>query len=190
MDVVNDPVTVPAIANPLPGMFHGSYLQFYNLPLRGTRRSDPQYDSLRVIINRRRFARDSTEYAAVGYDRSMLPAGPTPDGFWELDSASGSMEIRIPWTLINVADPSSLQVLASTADTADGFVPRPIESIGVVAAARFSDGSWRQWPEGREPVAQFSWEPWEVPRWRARRRPVFEAMRRVFSQLETGGATP
>lgn len=190
MEVVNDPVTVPPIANPLPGMFHGPYLQHYNLPLRGTRRRDPQYDSLRVIINRRRFARDGTEYAAVGYDRSVLPAGPAPDGCWEVDSASGSLEIRIPWTLINVADPSSLQVLASTADTADGFVPRPIESIGVVAAARFADGSWQHWPERGVSVARFGWDPWEVPRWRARRRPVFDAMQRVFSQLERRGVAP
>jgi hypothetical protein len=184
MRVVSDPVTVPPITNPPPGMFVGPYLQHYNLPLRSRRRDHTGYDSLRVIINRRRFARDGTEYAAVGYDRSVLPAGAAPDGLWEVDSASGSVEIRIPWTLINVADPSSLQVLSSTADTADGFVPRQIESIGVVAAARFSDGSWQQWPEGRAPVARFRWEPWDEPTWRARRRPVFEAMQRVFSRLD------
>jgi hypothetical protein len=182
--VLKEPVTVPPVTSPPPGMFVGPYLQHYNLPLRTKRRDDTRYDSLRVIINRRRFARDRTEYAAVGYDRSVLPAGAAPDGFWEVDSASGIMEIRIPWTLINVVDPSSLQVLSSTADTADGFVPRQIESIGMVAAARFADGSWQQWPVGRAPVAQFRWEPWDEPRWRARRRPVFDAMQRVFSRLD------
>ncbi|MBE0595348.1 MAG: hypothetical protein IH616_23415, partial [Gemmatimonadales bacterium] len=161
--------------------FFGPFEQEYNLPVRPRRHDDGRYDSLRVIVNRRRFGRDGTEFAAVGYDRGVLPPGPPPDGFWEVDSTSGAIEIRIPWNLINVADPSSRQALSSKGHE---FVPRPIDSLGVTAAAKFADGSWEQWPQMPEGLARLGWASWETPQWRARRRPVFASLQQAFSDLD------
>jgi hypothetical protein len=178
------PVSKLGVGKPPPGTFTGPYEQVYNLPRRSERRVDGRYDSLRVVTNRRRFGRDSTEYAPVGHDRSVLLPGTAPDGSWEVDSASRAIEVRIPWTLINVADPSSRQALGAAPGDTTGFLPVPIQSIGVVAAMKASDGTWLSWPSGSTPPAQFTWEPWDEPQWRARRRPAFDTMRRVFLELD------
>ena len=143
-----------------------------------------RYDSLRVVTNRRRFARDSSEYAATGYDRGALRPGAPPDGFWERDPASGAIEIRVPWSLINVADPSARRVLARTRAPGDGFETEIVDAIRIVLTARTSDGRWHQWPGEDSEAATFTWATWEEPRWRARMRPTFEAMQRVFQELD------
>ena len=182
------PLSLPEVArgfgSDVPGFFEGSFDQVYNLPLQRRRRTDGRFDSLRVVINRRRFGRDSTEYAASGYDRGVLSPGPWPDGAWERDSASGTIEIRIPWGLINVADPSNRQVLSSSGTSTEHFQTTQIEGIRMVLAAQRGE-AWQQWPETRPDSAEtFTWPTWDEPRWRFRVRPGFEAMRQVFTELE------
>src|SRR5690606_17163154 len=86
----------------------------------------------------------STEYLAVGYDRGILPAGPPPDGYWERSEDGTVLEVRIPWLLINVTDPSSRTVLQGPGD----------DNVG--NAIPGADGRWRQppgavgWPESVE----------------------------------------
>jgi hypothetical protein len=186
------PLSLPEVArsfgSDLPGFFEGSFDQVYNLPMERKQRDDGRFDSLRVVINRRRFGRDSTEYAASGYDRGVLPPGPFPDGAWERDSASGAIEIRIPWGLINVADPSDRQVLIGTGTSTEKFQTVRVSAIRVVLAARDSEGAWRQWPQdSRDEAAAFTWPTWNEPRWRARVRPGFVAMREVFADIDREG---
>jgi hypothetical protein len=174
----------PAIDDPLPGFFSGRYQRRYNRPYRTQPNEDGVYDSLRVLTNRRRFARDGTEFEGFGYDRGILRAGGPPDGLWE--RGDGVLEVRIPWMLLNFTDPSERRVLQDP----DGTVPAEfgtttVEGIRIVAAAR--DGqAWRQWPaSGRAAdVASFTWPTWEVPRWRERQRPVYDAMRETYRTID------
>jgi len=184
------PVRLPFLARAfLPGpagMFQGPFDQEYNIPLWPDRRTDGHFDSLRVVTNRRRFGRDSVEYAATGYDRGVLPQGALPDGLWERDSASGAIEIRVPWSLINVADPSARRVLARTKTDGDAFETAVVDAIRIVVSARDTAGRWHQWPAEGD-AASFSWPTWDEPRWRARVRPVFDTMRQVFTDLDARG---
>ncbi len=173
------------IDNPPPGLFQGPYNQVPNARFGDTRRAGGPYDSLRVVINRVRLGRDSVEHAAAGYEWGLLPSGVEPDGLWEVDSATGALEIRIPWTLINIADPSSRRVLTGFADGATRFTTQPADDIGVLLAMRSPDGTVRSWPVSglAADVARFTWKPWDQPRWRVRTRPVFEALREVYRTL-------
>jgi len=200
----------PEIADSPAGFFRDRLRQARNAPWISEPNDDGLYDSLRVISNRRRFARDSTEYLAMGYDRGVLPGGAMPDGFWEREG--DVLEVRIPWLLVNVTDPSSRSVLASpeaersgVRRTADGGVrlrdgtilrrdavvadvgTRTVEDIGIVVAREGVDGRWRQWPREGESVARFGWPTWEVEdiRWRARERPAFGAMQDAFRVLDS-----
>lgn len=181
------PVPPPAIADPLPGPFSGRWQQRFNRPFVTQRNEDGRYDSLRVVTNRRRFGRDSTEYAGLGYDRGVLPRGGAPDGMWERLDREGVLEVRIPWMLLNFTDPSGRRVLQ---DPASGPLPgefgtEVVPGIRLVAAAR-SGAAWRSWPaSGRAAdAATFSWPTWEEPRWREAKRPVYDAMREVFRTLD------
>jgi hypothetical protein len=181
---------VPPVDRSVPGFFTGPYdLGAYRLPLGGRRRNDGRFDPLRVVTNRRRVGRDGTLWSAAGYERGVLPRGPLPDGLWERDSASGAVELRIPWNLVNVSDPSARLVLGSLGRPPE-FAPEAVESIGLVLAVRTRSGGWRRWPAAGADGARFSWPTWEEPRWRARRRPVYEAMRAVFRTVDYRRGSP
>lgn len=175
-----------------PGLFSGRMIWDLNAPYVSLARADGKFDSLRVITNRRRVGRDTTEYATLGYDRGVLRQGPFPDGMWESLPDSGIVEIRIPWALLNVTDPSTRRVLQHAPDRPEqGWIgtlseddaSQVIDGIRVVAAARMEDGAWRRWPSSGSPfdVAQVSWRTWDEPLWRERRRPVFDALREIFT---------
>lgn len=180
------PLHTVRFAHEPPGFFAGAYDQVYRFPLGGERNTSGRFDSLRVVTNRTRVGRDTLEHAAAGYEWGFLPAGGPPDGFWESDPVTGAVEIRVPWTLINVADPSGRQVLASPPGGGAGFRALPTDAIRMLLATRSADGGWTQWPRTADPatVERFAWEPWEEPRWRARRRPLYDAMRDVFGELD------
>ena len=175
-----------------PGLFTGRLIWDLNAPYLSVARADGTFDSLRVITNRRRVGRDTTEYATLGYDRGLLRRGAHPDGVWESTADSKIVEIRMPWALLNVTDPSSRRVLQHAPNRPDdeGWIgslaeddaAQVVEGIRVVAAARLADDTWRNWPASGSAfdVAEITWETWEEPKWRERRRPVFEALRRIF----------
>lgn len=175
-----------------PGLFSGRLIWDLNAPYVSVARTDGRFDSLRVITNRRRVGRDTTEYATLGYDRGVLRRGAHPDGVWESTPDSRIIEIRVPWALLNVTDPSSRRVLQHAPDrpAGEGWIgsiseddaSQVVDGIRVVAAARFADDTWRSWPGSGSAfdVAEISWETWEEPQWRERRRPVFDALRRIF----------
>ncbi len=170
------PPRVPAIDDAPPGFFTGRFEQVTNPPFISRRREDGVYAALRVLTNRPRFGRDRSEYAGLGYDRGLLPEGEPPDGVWSRDSASGAVEIRVPWLLINVTDPSSRRVL----DGADSASARTtaVRDIGLVVAAPQPGGAWPM------AAARFGWPGWNEPRWQARARPVYDSLRAVFAELK------
>lgn len=178
------PDAPPDVDHPLPGYFRGRFQQRFNRPYLTRPNEDGVYDSLRVVTNRRRFGRDGTEFAALGYDRGILWPGGPPDGLWQ--RGDGVLEVRIPWMLLNVTDPSQRRVLQDADATARGaFGTTTVDDIRIVAAARDGDG-WRAWPAtGRaEDVARFTWPTWDEPRWRARIRPVYGAMRETYRSMD------
>ncbi|MSR21498.1 MAG: hypothetical protein EXR91_11105 [Gemmatimonadetes bacterium] len=174
------------IADPPLGLFHARVEQRFNLPYYPVPNEDGRYDSLRVAVNRRRFARDSTEFLAVGYDRGLLPGGPGPDGFWE--RTADVLEVRIPWLLLNITDPSSRTVLygpgsanargaemgtdgqwrlrlgvTAWPDSVFGALgTRQIDDVGIVAAVRGTGGEVQVPRPGGE-VARYGWPTWEAP---------------------------
>jgi hypothetical protein len=170
-----EPLPAPAITDPPPGFFSGWLAQVPNTPFVSRRRDDGAFDPLRALTNRTRFARDGARFPALGYDRGLLPAGEPPDGAWTRDPVTGAVEIRLPWLLINVTDPSSRSVLSGAG--AAGFGTVTVEGIGIVVAAPKPNGTW---PTA---VTRFTWAGWEEPRWRARRRPAFDTLRAVFAEL-------
>ena len=188
-------------------LFSARREQRLNWPLRSTPNADGVYDSLRVITNRPRFGRDGTEFLAAGYDRGVLPAGPLPDGFWEVDGQLGVVEVRIPWMLLNFTDPSQRRVLQHLPEAVSrgsigsepgarwdavslgGLGTVRVPDIGI--AARWSvepqnreDDAFVSWPDGGADLARFTWDTWEEPRWRSRPRPIFGALKSVFRRLD------
>lgn len=187
-----DPL-VPHIADPPPGFFSARAEQRFNDPYRSVANADGRYDSLRVVTNRPRFSRDTVEFAGLGYDRGILPRGGPPDGYWQWSKDGRALEIRVPWNLLNVTDPSRRRVLQAAPPGSDpsaseegpaGFGTVRVEDVGLVLATRPRAGSWELASAGGRVDARYAWETWDEPEWRDRERPVYDAMRELFEGWE------
>ena len=140
------------------------------------------FDSLFVTTNRWRIARDGRTYAARGVNRGRLRYGPAAESTladWYVDRASGQIQVRIAWGLLNVTDPSSRRVMVryrrdgggvfETART-DGF-RFAVDAIGRESGAVVAR---------LEPEQTYAWPTWEVPTWHERLKPAYFTMRDVW----------
>ncbi|HEU4569808.1 MAG TPA: hypothetical protein VFS07_04495, partial [Gemmatimonadales bacterium] len=171
---------------------------FYHRPAASRPRTDGAWAPMEVITNRARFGRDGSFYPAQGVDRGALRYGTEAASTlsdWWYDETAGMLELRLPWGLLNVTDPSTLTVLHDTAGSGEVTATAPFGTTttdgvlaGMVRYARGAapritaatpelDGGWR-----RERFHHFTWAPWETPVWHARLKPVYEAMREAWRE--------
>jgi hypothetical protein len=119
--------------------------------------------------NRERFGRDGTRFPAIRVDRGTLrfgsldPASPKFDTRADVavGETSGAIEIRIPWGLLNVTDPSSRRVLHQPAKHDAPFDTTATDGFRVYAYAT-------ETPGGRPAETlrhAYAWQPWEQPRY-------------------------
>jgi hypothetical protein len=127
--------------------------------------------------NRERFARNGRRFPAEVVERGALKEG--------VDYAigDGGIEIRIPWSLINVSDPSSRRVLHQVG-------PRG-EELGSVVTDGFRLFAFTADPSRPEdpPIDRlgplpFTWPGWEEPRYRLEPKAGLSALRTVLQSLE------
>jgi hypothetical protein len=168
--------------------------QIYNRPFRSAANADGRYDTLFVVTNRRRIGRDGTVYPERGYDRNRLlhaPQSETTLADWYADSASGTIEIRIPWGMLHVLDPSSRQVLRGVNGDARRGTPAGAATDGFRFVVESYDPSAPTSGRGdRLPRSSrasipplWAWPAWETPRYYEEVKPLFEAMRETFGKL-------
>jgi hypothetical protein len=156
-------------------------------------RNDGRFDSLFIITNRARFGRDGTFYPAQGYDRGKLRYGIQDSSSlvdWYLDQRAGLLQLRIPWDLINVTDPST-RTLLDDRRTRGGFgtaratgfhigviVHRKTRSGEIVGALpRLQGAVWP--PTGFRP---WLWRGWTTPRAHGRLKPVYDSLKRLWQE--------
>lgn len=165
--------------------------RFYHRPVTIRDRVDGVFDSMNVTVNRARFGRDGTFYPARGYNRGRLRHGTEAASSlsdWYYDSAGGLLEIRIPWMLLNVTDPSTRTLLYETAP-GDGFGTAKAESwhVGVlvldregheIAALPRIDQTWKL-----SAFVPWRWEGWTTPRYHQRMKPAYQAMRQTWANM-------
>jgi hypothetical protein len=138
----------------------------FNRPYRTRANADGAYSPLWVIVNRQKYTRTGTELPAMGYDRGILP----------VERSDSTIEVRIPWGLLNFTDPSSKRVLQDGATLRTEFGTIVVDDIRLVLAVS-RDGQWQQ------TAGSYKLESWEEPGYRARKRPVFDVMRDLFDTL-------
>jgi len=165
--------------------------RFSRRPVITRNRSDGRFDSLLVITNRARFGRDGTFFPAQGYDRGRLVHGTearSTRSDWYLDEQTGLLQLRIPWDLLNVTDPSTRTLLfdrntkgafgtAVAGDFHAGVVIYRKGDGGVAAALpALKRGVW---PAGT--FVPWRWSGWTEPRYHSRLKPVHDSLRAVWA---------
>lgn len=186
------PDYTPYHALPGPTDAGDDYAVFYHRPATSRTREDGRWAPMEAITNRARFGRDGTFYPAQGVDRGALRYGTEAQSTlsdWWYDEAAGILEIRIPWGMLNVTDPSTHTVLNDSAGVGD-FATATTDGI-IAGVVRYSRGA-RPAPlaatptlRGRWQYQQFHpylWPAWEEPTWHSRLKPVYEAMRAEWTR--------
>ncbi len=170
--------------------------QVYNRPWRLRANADALYDTVWVTPNRRTIGRDGTVFPAQRIERNHLRharASETTLADWFADTTTGTIEIRLPWGMLHVLDPSSRQVLFGTSGrrdpghrTTDGFrfMIESVDASGARSLDRMPIGTG---PALFGPPPLWSWPTWESPRWHAERKPLFGAMQRAFASIPDEG---
>jgi hypothetical protein len=165
--------------------------QFARRPVITRNRADGRFDSLFVITNRARFGRDGTFFPASRYDRGKLKHGTEARSTladWYLDEGAGLLELRIPWDLLNITDPSSRTLLFDRASAGDFgtavakdfhigvAIYQKGDQTGVVSALPGVEGGvWRA-----KAFTPWRWSGWTEPRSHARLKPVYDSIRALW----------
>jgi hypothetical protein len=181
------------------GAFFGEH---FRRPLLSTRRYDAVFDTLYALTNRPRFTAEGRQVRGQGMNVGRLRYARARDNSladWWYDQTAGIIELRLPWALLNVSDPSSRmlawesdpeQALGRRADAppsrlvgraTDGFrfglvALRPGPDIAGTIPARDAYGNW--------PLANFTtwaWPTWETPTWHEYLKPSYYALQRLWA---------
>jgi tetratricopeptide (TPR) repeat protein len=169
------------------------------------------FESQVIEPNRRRFGRNREVFPPQRYDRGILRYGSldsqSPDfdslAEWHANVRTNTIDLRIPWNLLNVTDPSSLKVFAGTdhdgtvriADT-PGFLMavfsyRPEEASRVRPimdqrhpVADVLPGMSREGIVSAAPYKYFLWKKWDVPQYVLRPKHSYAILRQAFLTLQ------
>ena len=168
---------------PRAGMDPTALDPFYNLLCTVDSRGDAgQFDSMFVTTNRFRITRTGTRIPAAGVNRGRLRYGRVTasslvDWFIDRTAERSLVEVRLPWGLLNVTDPSTRTVLTAiharenvVTATTDGF------RFVVAALARPDDHVAAFVPAS----TTYVWPTWEDPQWHEQLKPAYYAMRDLW----------
>ena len=169
---------------------------FARRPVTTVTRTDGRFDSLFMVTNRSKYTRDGRLIPVQGVNRGRLRYGTDArstlsDWYW--DRATGMLQLRLPWNLINVGDPSSGTVLYDKASSGQvGTAPSDGFRVGVVVLDRLTTAPVASLPEGRDGrwsrphFPSWHWATWTTPRYHSALKPVYDSLQTLWTRWEEG----
>jgi hypothetical protein len=171
--------------------------RFSRRPVMPRNRDDGRFDSMFVVTNRARFGRDGRYYPAQRYERGRLRYGAESSSTladWYFEERAGLIELRIPWDLINVTDPSTRTLLAD--DRTEGHFGTATADAFHLGALIYRKGSQPQVVGAAPPLQQgrwtaggfnaWRWQGWTTPRFHAGLKPVFDSLKLLWQEAPAG----
>ena len=168
------------------------------------------FESQIMEPNRRRYSRDGRYFPPQRYERGILrsgsldPAAPDYDSLaeWRANLPTNTIDLRIPWSLLGVTDPSSYKVVAGL--ERDGTV-MTTNTPGITTAAfsyrPMDNARTRPIMEQSHPVSDalpdltgpgslpatslksYRWAGWSVPRYNLRLKDSYAILRKAMPSL-------
>jgi hypothetical protein len=155
--------------------------------------SDIRFRRMMMIANRERYARDGTHYPAIRVNRGLFRFGSTDpsredyDTNADITTGPGMLEMRIPWGLLNVSDPSSRRVIHS-----EGYGREEIGTTGTtgfrIYVVSWDPGSSRPGvadaiPRTGRTAPLYRWPAWETPEFTIEPKLGFNEIRDTMRSL-------
>ncbi|MBL8028554.1 MAG: hypothetical protein JNL74_19170 [Fibrobacteres bacterium] len=116
----------------------------------------------------------------VFYEQGRLKYGNTKDSLqsnsdWYFDSANSVIELRIPWNLLNICDPSSRSIMADS-------IPLEIKGFNLSAMINDKNGKTKSiYPKkGSEFI---TWDKWDEPVYQTRLKPIYHMFKNLLPTL-------
>ncbi len=175
--------------------------EHFRRPVWSGRRLDGVFDSLWTLTNRPRYTNTGALIPGQGINLGRLRYGTAAASSladWFYDERTATLELRLPWAMLNVSDPSSRRVLFES-DIAKALDPSIARSrslltgvptdgfhIGVVALRRGPELAgtipaltpFGDWPVEAFPL--WSWTTWDEPTWHEYLKPVYFALQQLW----------
>ncbi|HKQ60832.1 MAG TPA: hypothetical protein VJS92_06055, partial [Candidatus Polarisedimenticolaceae bacterium] len=160
-------------------------------PFRSEENDAGSFVEIVAVTNRERWGRDGTHYPARSYSRSVLRRGTDDLADW-IDAPSGErIELRLPWGLLNITDPSSRQVVHERAPYETVVDTRTTAGLRFhVLALETRGGETRvvaTLPEraasGAGDFPLFSWPTWEQPSYHLRRKQSYAVLQQELKTI-------
>lgn len=159
--------------------------------------------------NMARYAHDRRVFPALEYNRSHLPYG-TADrsnsqssnhALWHVDADKGMIELRLPWGLLLLTDPSNLQAFAGSNEkwSHPDTLSKPTSGITIAVFALFEPGPLQPKvlssslpPFGSTgklvtPPPLYAWEKWDKVEYHPYLKPSYFALQKVFAEMVRTG---
>ena len=176
----------------IPGSRPPAVQYVYNPPFRTVANDKSRWDSVVVVPNRRRVGRDGTIYPAISYNRNRLLHARQSENTladWYANAATGVIEVRIAWGMLQVVDPSTRSVLFGNPTTGKvAAVPTEgfrfvVESYDPTLPQSGGDKLPRGAGAGFGTPVTWTWPAWETPQWHSEVKPLFAAMQKAFAAI-------
>lgn len=163
------------------------------------------FEEILTEANAPRYVRDGSVFPALEYNRSPLPYGTAdradPDfsnrALWHADAQKGMIELRIPWGLLFVADPSNLQVFDGT-DSQWSPLHRSTQGISVTVFALQVPAAGEMGPEAltsslppvrngvvTESPAMYTWQRWDKVAFRSYFKKSYARLQEIFAGMDS-----
>ncbi|HNW90353.1 MAG TPA: polysaccharide deacetylase family protein [Bacteroidales bacterium] len=114
------------------------------------------------------------------FGNSGNPEHSNADWYW--DNKTKILEIRLPWLLLNVSDPSSRSVLDDVAGT-EAIEYSATPGFNIFYYTTGKTGNTAENTSSLKPY-HYSWDKWEKPAYTQRLKPVYDTLNTLFARLE------
>lgn len=159
------------------------------------------FEEMMTQANPPRWGRDGSIFPPIFVSRSELPKGtadPESPGFsslaaWHVDQTGSMIEVRIPWGLLYVVDPSTHLFYGGTDGQAEPVFTKG-GGIGIAAlhfsvtetGLRFQESLPRSGNQRiNERLPTFAWSDWSEMQVRPYMKPAYDALKKSFRQVLT-----
>jgi len=137
-----------------------------------------------LIANRARQTLLDEKFPQKLHNRSKLMFGKNSENSnadWFYDSISGILELRLPWHLLNVSDPSSAQVLHDIADTPE--IETTEADFHIYTYISDTENNLQYTIPQNEKAFTYKWKGWNEPEYSTRLKNQYFTLQKLFAEL-------
>jgi hypothetical protein len=167
-----------------------------------SRGAAPKFVHLVFEANRERIGRDGSRYPAISIDRGALRYGSLDPNAANFDTrtdvsvgaSTGTIELRVPWPLLNVTDPSSRRVVHQEAEHEPPLDTVVTDGFRIYAFALDPSNPTRR-PLSRLPGAGvtaplYVWATWDQPKYHTEPKAGADRIRATLESLPDRAGPP